>query len=250
MTRADENGGVPIIRVNNAGVYYWLKQGVFRREKFWALRNVSLDLHVGESLGVIGRNGVGKSTLLRLLSGVFLPDEGTIHRENVQASLLTLQLGFVPYLTGRENMIMGGLFLGMKRKDITAKMDKIIAFAELEEFIDQKLETYSNGMRARLGFSVAFEADPDILLIDEVLGVGDIEFRAKSSALLQKRIKGDKTVVLVSHQIKLIRELCTRALWIENGQTQMYGDVGPVLEAYQKMMRERQQAGALAATQS
>lgn len=148
--------------------------------KFWALKDISFDIFHGETLGVIGRNGVGKSTLLCLIAGIIDPDMGTVFRaENCHASLLSLQVGFVPQLTGRENAVLSGILLGMHRETIESRMEEIIAFSELDEFIDQPIYTYSTGMRARLGFSVAFQTDPDILLVDEVLGVGDADFREK-----------------------------------------------------------------------
>lgn len=226
----------PIIRAEDAGVYYWLKRGVLRREKFWALRNVSFELRRGESLGVIGRNGVGKSTLLRLLAGVTVPDEGRIDLKGT-VNLMTLQLGFVPYLSGRENAIMSGLLFGLSRRDIEANMDWIVDFAGLGDFIDQRLDTYSSGMKARLGFAVAYQADPDVLLIDEVFGVGDSEFRARSTALLRERVRSEKTVVMVSHNSTFIKANCTRAIWIESGRVVAEGAAEEVVDRYEALIR-------------
>src|SRR5262249_15432514 len=147
-----------------------------RSNAFWALHDVSFDLRHGETLGVIGRNGAGKSTLLRLLAGILAPDTGSIMRKTDKVSLLALQAGFIPALTRRENAVLSGILLGMERADIESRMDEIVRFAELEQFIDEPVRTYSSGMRARLGFTVAFQADPDVLLIDEVLGIGDASF--------------------------------------------------------------------------
>lgn len=234
-----------VVRVENAGLYYWLKRGVFRREKFWALRNISFSLHRGESLGVIGRNGVGKSTLLRLLAGVTIPDEGRIELLNASANLMTLQLGFIPYLSGRENAIMSGLLFGLRRKEIESNMDWIIEFSGLEEFIDQRLDTYSSGMKARLGFAVAYQANPDVLLIDEVFGVGDSEFRARSTTMLQERVRSEKTVVMVSHNSTFIKAHCSRVIWVESGRIVKEGPAEEVVNEYEDLINtERRNAWA------
>jgi len=212
---------------------------MFRRCPFWALNDVSFDLYHGETLGILGRNGVGKSTLLRLLAGIIEPERGTLQRDESRISLLSLQAGFVPYLTGRENAILGGIFLGKRRAEIEARLPAIFEFAELQEFANQPLGTYSAGMRARLGFAVAFEADPEILLIDEVLGVGDAEFRRKSAQVMKERIKSDRTVVLVTHQVDLLRELCDRLVVIHEGATEIEGDVEAVLSRYFGAARAR-----------
>jgi len=204
----------------------------FRRQTYWALKNVSFDLFQGETLGVIGRNGVGKTTLLRVIAGLISPDRGRLRGARVTASLLSLQVGFLPHLTGRENGILSGLLLGMRRREVVRKMPEIAAFAELGDFLDQPVNTYSSGMRARLGFAVAFHADPDIILADEVLGVGDAEFRKKSEAAMREQIRSNKTVVLVSHNAASIRQLCDRAVWLENGESRAQGETKDVLDQY------------------
>ena len=222
-----------LIRLDNVGVSYQQRKGFRKQPKFWALKDISFDIFHGETLGVIGRNGVGKSTLLCLVAGIIDPDMGTVFRaENCHASLLSLQVGFVPQLTGRENAVLSGMLLGMHRDIIESRMDEIIAFSELDEFIDQPIYTYSTGMRARLGFSVAFQTDPDILLVDEVLGVGDADFREKSSRAMRQKIHSNKTVVLVSHNHQTIRNLCDRVVWIDNGRARLEGDPDTVLKAY------------------
>lgn len=236
-----------MISMRHVGVYYWLKQSYFKRRQFWALKDVSLDLFRGESLGIIGRNGAGKSTLLRLLAGVIKPDRGELFNPGYRASLLTLQLGFVPYLTGRENAYLSGMLLGLSRRQVAEKMDAIIEFSGLGEFFDQPIRTYSSGMRARLGFSVAFQVDPDILLIDEVLGVGDAEFKEKSNAALRERIRSSKTIIFVSHSPQMVRRLCDRVVWIENGISQMDGPADDVIDAYLKA-QTRPHSGAEAGT--
>ena len=223
----------PVLALRNVGVFYQRRGGV----RHWALEDVSIDLAQGETLGVIGRNGAGKSTLVRLLSGIIRPDRGEYVNHGYQASLLSLQVGFVSHLSGRENIVLTGLLLGMSLRDIRSRLDEIVAFAELEEFIDEPIDTYSSGMRARLGFSAAFHVDPDVLLIDEVLGVGDAEFVEKSKAVMQERIRSDKTVVLVSHNANVVRSLCDRVVWIDRGRTVAEGKTDEVLGLYQASLK-------------
>lgn len=229
--------GKAVISVENMGVSYWVKNGPFRRRRFWALKNLSFALHPGDSLGVVGRNGSGKSTLLRLLAGVMSPDRGKVTNNGARVSLLSLQLGFIPHLSGRQNAILSGLFLGLRRKEIEEKMDDIIAFSELEEFIEQPILSYSSGMKARLGFAVAFQADPGVLLIDEVTSVGDAAFRQKSFAVMKEKIRSNMTIVMVSHHAASVRELCNRVIWLERGEVVDQGDPGPILEAYNESVR-------------
>ena len=216
------------------GLYYSRRQRFLKRSRYWAFRDVSFDLKKGETLGIIGKNGVGKSTLLRVLAGIIAPDTGkmVVHRPDLRISLISLGAGFVPFLSGRENAILSGMLLGATKKEIDSRISDIIAFSELNGFFDEPVNTYSTGMRARLGFSVAYHVDPDVMLLDEVLGVGDEAFRKKSTAAMKKRIKSEKTVVLVSHSAPLIREVCDRLVWIENGKTRAQGQVKEVLEAY------------------
>lgn len=222
----------PVLSLKNVGVSYPQKAGFLKKSQYWALKDVSFDLYHGETLGIIGRNGAGKSTLLRLIADILAPDRGEIVRNNVHASLLSLAVGFVPHLTGRQNAILSGLLLGMRRRQLDAKMDEIIAFAELGEFFDQPVRTYSTGMRARLGFSVAIQADQDLMLVDEVLGVGDEEFKRKSSAALKNKILSDKSVIIVSHSAPTMKELCDRVLWIEDGVNRAEGGPEEVFKQY------------------
>ncbi len=225
----------PILSLRNIGVFYKRRRGIFG-EQFWALKNISFDLYHGETLGIIGRNGVGKSTLLRLMAGIIKPNKGTFINRGYHASLLSLQLGFIPYLSGRENAILSGMFMGLRKKEVKAKMDAIIEFSELDDFIDQPIATYSSGMKARLGFSVAFQVDPDILLIDEVLGVGDAEFRQKSTKVMQEKIRSNKTIVFVSHQTGIVKQLCNRVVWIEEGISKAEGEADEVLKEYHQFL--------------
>jgi lipopolysaccharide transport system ATP-binding protein len=234
-----------VLELRDVGVRYWKGGGLFRRRRmeFWALRNVSFSLRAGETLGVIGKNGAGKSTLLRLLAGILKPDEGEFVNHGFQTTLLSLQVGFIPHLSGRMNIVLSGILLGLTRREIEEKMASIIDFAEIGDFIDEPLQTYSSGMRARLGFSTAFHADPDVLLIDEVLGVGDASFVKKSKKVMRERIQSDKTVVLISHSAGQIRSLCERVVWIDGGTVAMDGPAEEVLDAYLHTTRKRRQVG-------
>lgn len=225
----------PLLSLRHVGLAFPIgKWGWYSRRVRWVLEDVSFDLMHGETLGVVGRNAAGKSTLLRLLAGIIRHDRGSVvNHGGCTASLLSLQAGFLPHLSGRENAILSGILLGLRRREIEVRMDRVIEFSELGEQIDEPLRNYSSGMRARLGFSVAFQADPDILLVDEVLGVGDEAFKAKSSRAMRERIRSDKTIVLVSHHAGTIRELCDRAVWLDAGVTRAVGRVDEVLACYQ-----------------
>ncbi len=221
----------PLISLENVGVAFNAQVRI-GAPRFWALEEVSLTLRRGERLGVIGRNGAGKSTLLRTLAGIIEPDRGRIARAPVSCQLLSLAVGFMQHLSGRDNAILSGLLLGLRRRDIENRLPAILEFSELGDFFEQPISTYSTGMLARLGFSVAMQVDPEILLIDEVLSVGDADFAQKSGAALRARIHGGTTVVFVSHSDGQIREICDRAVWIEHGRSIMHGDVDDVLRAY------------------
>lgn len=234
--------GDPVLELRNVGLSY--SEGRLRllgRKKLWVLNDVSFVLNEGETLGLIGHNGVGKSTLLRLLAGIYAPDKGRIFRYKGRASLLSLNAGFVPHLTGRENAILSGILLGMSKKQVLKILDSIHEFSELGEFFDEPIHTYSSGMLARLGFSVAFQARSEILLIDEVLGVGDENFRIKSTDAMKQRIRENGTVILVSHSADTIKELCDRAVWIDNGRSEMDGPVDLVIDAYLKSQKLRRE---------
>jgi len=228
------------ISIRNIGVAYRRRRGFLRHDKFWALKNISIDLYHGETLGVIGRNGVGKSTLLRLIAGIISPDKGEIINHGVSASLLSLQVGFSQRLTGRENAVLSGLMLGLTKDKILEKIDDISLYADLGEFFDMPVNYYSHGMRARLGFSVAIYAEPDVILLDEVLGVGDIDFREKSIRTMKEKINSDKTVVLVSHSAETIQDTCDRLIWIENGEVREEGEVTNVLHKYGQYKKTRE----------
>lgn len=219
----------------HVGVAYRVRAGFMQRRHVWALKDVSFTVYEGESLGIIGRNGAGKSTILQVLSGIIQPDRGTITTRNgCHVSLLSLQTGFVGPLTGRENIILNGLFFGIHPHKMKLMLDQIIDFSGIRSFIDQPVNTYSTGMRARLGFAVAIHADPDIILIDEVLGVGDMEFKEKSTAAMRQKISSDKTVIIVSHNQATLTELCDRVILIEDGMTKMEGSPQEVFAVYQQ----------------
>ena len=222
----------PLISLKDVGVCYARKVGFLKHDYYWALKNVSLDLYPGETLGVVGRNGSGKSTLLKLLAGIIGPDKGTMLTMGATASLLSLRVGFNKHLTGRENAIMSGVLLGMTYKEVVSAMDEIADFADIGEFLDEPVLTYSSGMKARLGFSVAYKAEPEILLIDEALGVGDIEFKRKSSEAMKARIRSNKTVVFVSHSLKTINQLCNRAVLLEHGESIATGSSEEIVDLY------------------
>ncbi len=220
------------LSLNQVGVFYNRKVSLFNREKSWAIRDISFEVNTGETLGIIGRNGAGISTLLRVLADLLEPDEGQITRNVKTASLLTLNLGFMPHLSGRDNAIVSGMLMGLSRKEAIANLEDVISFSELGDAIDDPFRTYSSGMRARLGFGIALTSDPDIILVDEVLGVGDKEFRQKSTREMKEKMQSDKTVVLVSHSESLVREICDRVVWIENGAVIASGEVEDVLTEY------------------
>jgi lipopolysaccharide transport system ATP-binding protein len=222
-----------LVTLENVGVAFrtQLRMG---SPQFWALEDVSMTLARGDRLGVVGRNGAGKSTLLRVIAGILAPDRGRATRARVSCQLLSLALGFQPHLSGRDNAILSGLMLGLHYGDIVRKLPAILEFSELGDFFEEPIATYSTGMMSRLGFSVAIQIEPDILMIDEVLSVGDAEFREKSGAALRERIHNGCTVVFVSHDDASIKDICTHALWIEEGRSILHGQVDQVLDAYHR----------------
>jgi lipopolysaccharide transport system ATP-binding protein len=211
----------------------------FRRKKeesFWALKDVALEVQEGEVLGLIGRNGAGKTTLLKILSRITKPTSGWAEIHGRVGSLLEVGTGFHPELTGRENAFLSGAILGMSRREIAGKFDEIVAFAELEKFIDTPVKHYSSGMYVRLAFAVAAHLEPEILLVDEVLAVGDINFQKKCLGKMGDVAKAGRTVVLVSHQLNQIRRLCQRVVWVDGGQVRRDGPTHEVVSAYESAM--------------
>ena len=216
-----------------AYLIHQLKQRV-RYEEFWALQDVDLEVYKGEVLGIIGRNGAGKSSLLKVVSRVLQPTKGRVWIKGQVAPLLELSAGFHPELTGRENIFLNGALLGFLRKEMEAKVDQIVDFAELWDFIDAPLRTYSSGMTARLGFAIATDVRPDILIVDEVLAVGDEAFRQKSEARMRRFQALGTTILFVSHTAAAIRTMCRRAVWLDKGMVRMVGEAEDVLNAYQQ----------------
>lgn len=233
------SGNEVLISVQHVGVRFKSGKSLFSKDYVDALLDVSFELRRGDSLGVIGRNGAGKSTMLQLLGGIIKPDSGRIINNNVSTSLLALQVGFDQQLSGRVNAVLGGMLLGFRKKEVEANLEKIIEFSELGEFIDRPVKSYSAGMKARLGFSVALEMNPDVLLVDEVLGVGDVEFRQKSLAVMKAKLVSEQTIVLVSHDAGTVKTLCNRAVWIEDGVTKMEGAAKEVVTAYEKFIQAK-----------
>ncbi len=208
-----------IVNLDEIGLSYRKQGGLpWKRQEFWALREVSFSLNRGDTLGVIGRNGAGKSSLLKVISGIIEPDRGRITREpGTRCTMLSFGAGFESRLTGRQNIMLSGLQLGMDRRHVLGRSEQIIELADIGEFIDQPVRTYSTGMRARLGFSIAYFIETDIMLIDEALATGDEAFREKATGLIQRKIDSDQTVVIVSHALTLIEKICTRVIQIEDG---------------------------------
>ena len=201
-------------------------------DEFWALRDVSFEIPEGSTFGLVGENGSGKSTLLKCLARILVPDSGSVRVQGSVAALLELGSGFHPELTGRENVYLNGAILGLGRRDIDAKFDEIVDFAGIEQFIDQPVKNYSSGMYVRLGFSVAINVDPDILLVDEVLAVGDANFQAKCMEKFADFRAAGKTVVIVSHAMGTMRTMCDHAAWLEHGRLVQAGPAMHLVDAY------------------
>lgn len=208
--------------------------GKIKVSEFWALKGISFDVHRGEVLGIIGRNGSGKSTLLKCISGILKPTRGSVSCNGNIVPMLELGSGFDPDLTGRENVFLNGAILGYTEEFLKEKFDEILEFSELGEFIDVPIRNYSSGMMARLAFSVATVVNPQILIVDEILSVGDEAFQAKSRARMMELMGGGTTVLFVSHSLDQIREMCDRVLWIDSGEMKMFGPTDEVCNAYSK----------------
>lgn len=214
-----------------------LKSAVMRRrrsvhEDFWALKDVSFNVPEGSTFGLIGSNGSGKSTLLKCLAKIYYPESGQILSNGRVAALLEVGSGFHPELSGRENVFLNGSILGMSKKEITSKFDEIVDFSGVEEFIDQPVKNYSSGMYVRLGFSVAINVNPDILIVDEVLAVGDAEFQAKCRAKFNEFRELEKTVILVSHDLDTVEMMCDHVAWLNHGVLVSAGPAGETIEKY------------------
>lgn len=237
----------PLIELRNIGVWYQLhskrklslKQALLtgrfhdKPRVLWALRNVSAKFYKGQTVGIVGHNGAGKSTLCLVLSRILAADEGEATIRGKTTPLFGLGKGFNADQTGRANIFLYAAFLGIPRKQLLCKLDEIIAFSELGDFIDEPIFTYSSGMRGRLGFSVAAILEPEILILDEVLGPGDRQFRAKSRARIREMMEQSRLIVIVSHMLSFLRKTCTHCLWLDHGQVRMFGETELVLDAYE-----------------
>jgi len=223
----------PVISLQEVGVRYKRGGNLFRRKKYFeALKAVTLNIYPGETLGILGRNGSGKSTLLRIISGIIRPDRGKLINHGVSVSLLALQVGFDANLNGKDNAILSGILQGCSRREIETRLDDIHEYSELGEFFFEPVRTYSTGMRARLGFSIAAIISPDVLLVDEVLSAGDEHFKEKAERTMVAKIQSQQTVVLVSHSQHQIARLCDRAVLIDDGISYASGEPGEVLSIY------------------
>jgi lipopolysaccharide transport system ATP-binding protein len=200
-----------------------LKTGYLRQEEFWALDDINFELRKGEALGIIGVNGSGKTTLLRLLTGIFPPDKGRVVIKGRVGALIAVGAGFHPHMTGRENIYLNGTILGMARKEIDEKIDEIIDFADIGDFLEAPVSTYSSGMRVRLGFAIAMHCEPDILLIDEILSVGDLSFRNKSMRKMAEFREKANGLIFISHNLEQVRVLCKNVIVLDKGRIVYYG---------------------------
>ena len=203
-------------------------------QKFYALRNISLEIRRGESVALIGVNGSGKSTLLKVIAGVLQPTTGSVHVNGSIAPMIELGAGFDPELTARENVFLNGAVSGHDRKFMEEHFKSIIDFAELWDFVDVPVKNYSSGMVARLGFAIATEIRADVLIVDEVLAVGDFRFQEKCEKRIGEMMEGGTTLLFVSHSTKQVRQLCNKAVWLKKGKVQMVGEVNEVCEAYER----------------
>jgi len=240
----------PAVIVRDLGKRYWLRNAapatfqdvlaaLMRRggRPFWALKHVSFSVGPGESVGIIGSNGAGKSTLLRLVCGVGRPTTGEARVKGRVAALLSLGAGFHPHLTGRENLYVSAIVAGLRRRQVEELFDTIVEFAELGDFIDQPLRTYSSGMQMRLGFSVAVHVDPAVMIIDEGLAVGDGHFKKKCLERIESFRRRGKTLLMVSHDMGIVRSFCTRALWLRRGTVVADGPIDGILPEYQRTIQ-------------
>lgn len=233
-----------ILKVHDVGLTY--KKMTFRGLKnyYQVLSNVSFNMKKGESIAIIGRNGAGKSSLLKLIAGIMSPTQGSIQlKEGLSSTLLSLHAGFDINLSGKANVYLQGMLLGLSKSYIKKKIPDIIEFSELAAFIDKPVKDYSSGMAARLGFAIALQLNPDLLLIDEVLSVGDVNFQIKSLNVMREKLKSDQSIIMVSHDALLVKSLCTRAVWIEDGVCRVFGDAAEVVNLYEDHMRRELNEG-------
>lgn len=232
-----------ILYARDMSLYYRKRKSFFRHEREIVIDSITFSVYKGETLGIIGRNGCGKSSLLKILAGIYQPDIGEISHSNISVSLLSLSLGFDGELTGWDNALLSGMLLGFSKQYVKSVLSEIVNFSELSDFIHEPIKTYSSGMRMRLGFSLALYLKPDILLIDEVLGVGDAHFRKKAESAMKDRINSNATVILVSHSATQILSLCDRVIWLENGSIKLEGNPKSVLTEYENFLTKTKGVG-------
>lgn len=227
------------MRLSHVSVVYSQYGLVSKSGDVAALHDVSIHLRPGENLGVLGHNGAGKSTLMRVMAGVLDPNYGSVDDEGMSCALLSLNVGFDPELSGVHNIVMHGMLNGLSRRQALDRVPAVSSMSGLGDAIHRRVSTYSSGMRSRLCFSTAISLDPDILLLDEVFGVGDREFREKSRKIMTERFRQDKAIVFVTHNVSMVRSMCDRALWLEGGRVRAYGDVEEVAAEYQGATKTR-----------
>ena len=215
-----------------------IKGEKIRFNEFWALKNINFELNKGDRLGILGLNGAGKSTLLKIIAGVYKPTTGKVTRHGHIAPMIELGAGFDPNYTGRENIFLYGSVLGFSREFLESKYEEILEFSELGDFIDVPIKNYSSGMRARLGFSIATVVEPEILILDEVLSVGDAKFRKKCEKKMQGMFDHGVTVLFVSHSLEQVKRLCNKAILLEHGELIAEGDINEVAEIYDSMLND------------
>ncbi|QQE11250.1 ABC transporter ATP-binding protein [Planctomycetota bacterium] len=208
-------------------------EGKKLQQKFWALKNINIQIEHGDVVGIIGRNGAGKTTLCSAISGIYKPDEGKVKVNGHVVPILSLGIGMNVFMTGRENIHLCGSLMGFKRKDLIAKEQDIIDFADIEMFIDQPVKSYSSGMISRLAFAVATCSEPDILILDEVFSVGDVSFQRKSQERVKAMRQHAKAVLLVSHSLDTVKDFCSKCLWLDKGEQKAYGPVDEVIRLYE-----------------
>ncbi len=225
-----------LLELKNVSLSYSEGFSLFSNKKKVAIDNLCLSIRTGENVAVLGGNGAGKSTLLKLLAGIYRPSSGEmlIHKP-YRPVFVGLQSGFVPYMDGQENVVLTGMLLGMSKKEIKKKLPDIFEYAELGSAINNPTYTYSAGMRARLAFAISVYSEPDLLLIDEAMGVGDKDFRKKSNETIKQMIEGHAAVVIVSHEMKYLREVCDQAVWFENGKVKALGSSESVINEYESV---------------
>ncbi len=220
--------------MKQAFINFFTKKKKKKTEYFWALKNVTFSVNKGDVVGLIGSNGAGKSTLLKVVSGVMKPTSGKVEVDGVISPMIELGAGFDQNLTARENIYLNGAILGYSKKFLDSKFDEIVEFSELKDFLDVPVKNFSSGMTAKLAFSIATIVDPEILIVDEILSVGDLRFQEKSKNKMMEMIKGGTTVLYVSHSLESIKDLCNKVVWLDHGQVVKIGDTKEICDEYYK----------------